>query len=769
MTLAARGTQSLTRISVGVVAPLVLSVAIVSLVFAGYQVRAQAQSMRNDLVRRSEALAETLEESVESDMARHGDSALSHTINRLGHREHIEGIGVFDPFGATLAVTTGLAPDLRGRMQTASTSCHQDSGCHSFFTDHDTLLHLLVQPLEVRDDPAGSLVFVDDASYIAAATQRIWRDTLLHAGLQAMLISLLAVVLIQWTFRTSITRIANWMRSLRIGGTERLTPPRGSSLLGPVAHEAAQMAESLDAARTAAVEEARLREAAESTWTAERLRVSVHAKLQDAPVFVISNREPVMHVRNQGQIQALVPASGVVTALEPVVTACDGTWIASGTGSADREVVDEHDRIRVPPDDPHYTLRRVWLSKDEEQGYYYGFSNEGLWPLCHIAHTRPIFRPEDWQYYESVNQKFAQVALDEMAGLESPIVLIQDYHFALLPRLIKDKRPDARVAIFWHIPWPNPEAFRICPWQRDLLKGLLGADLIGFHIQAHCNNFLESVDRALEARTDWEHFSVNRQGHLTLVRPFPISVAYTEPKPKADLQSDFAATRKKVLADLGINVRFLGVGVDRVDYTKGILERFAAIERFLDENPGYQGDFSFVQVGAPSRTNIKRYHDLVAEVHDEAQRINNRFRSAAARPIVLLERHHDHEEINRFYRAADFCLVTSLHDGMNLVAKEFVAAREDERGALILSTFTGASRELPDALVVNPYDVEQVAVAIRTAIEMSAEDQEVRMARMRRVVREQNIYRWAGNLMSALAEIRIEPAFALAAARANEG
>jgi trehalose 6-phosphate synthase len=463
-----------------------------------------------------------------------------------------------------------------------------------------------------------------------------------------------------------------------------------------------------------------------------------------------------MHVKTANGIQLIIPASGVVTALEPVVVACDGTWIAHGSGSADRELVDSHDRLRVPPENPSYTLRRVWLNKEEDDGYYAGFSNEGLWPLCHIAHTRPVFRPDDWIQYQRVNEKFAQIVLQEMANTESPTVLVQDYHFALLPKLIKEQRPDARVAIFWHIPWPNPEAFRICPWQREVLEGLLGADLIGFHIQAHCNNFLATVDRALEALTDWDRFTVNRQGHVTLVRPFPISVAYIEPKPDAHLKATRAAARQKVLEDLGIDARFLAVGVDRVDYTKGILERFCAIEHFLDENPQYQGEFSFVQVAAPSRTNIKRYSDFLKEVHDEAERINVKFRSSRTRPIVLLERHHDHAEIERYYRAADACLVTSLHDGMNLVAKEFIASRDDERGVLILSAFTGAARELPDALIVNPYDVEQVSAAIRTALEMSAEEQETRMARMRREVREHNIYRWAGNLMAALADIRLE-------------
>ena len=411
-------------------------------------------------------------------------------------------------------------------------------------------------------------------------------------------------------------------------------------------------------------------------------------------------------------MEVSVPPSGLVTALEPVLCACAGTWLAHGNGTADRDNVDRHDRLAVPPDDPRYTLRRVWLTKEEEEGYYYGFANEGLWPLCHIAHTRPIFRAADWKQYQAVNRKFADALLEEMKDSDKPVVLLQDYHFALLPRMIKQKRPDARVAIFWHIPWPNPEGFGICPWQRELVEGLLGADMVGFHIQSHCNNFLQTADRVLESRIDWEHFTVQRLGHRTTVHPFPISVdvADQSSEPSSESASD---GRSALLKNLDVEALFLGVGVDRLDYTKGILERFSAVERFFEKYPRYQGQFTFVQIGAPSRSHLKRYHDLEAEIEAEAGRINWRFQKDKWRPIVLLNRQHSHKEIEPYYKAADLCLVTSLHDGMNLVAKEFVAARNDENGVLILSIFTGAARELRDALQVNPYDVDQTAEAIR--------------------------------------------------------
>jgi alpha,alpha-trehalose-phosphate synthase [UDP-forming] len=482
----------------------------------------------------------------------------------------------------------------------------------------------------------------------------------------------------------------------------------------------------------------------------------VRSRLGDSRLFAVSNREPYSHTRRGKSLEVVVPPSGLVTALEPVLRACDGTWVAHGSGDADREAVDERDCLRVPPEEPRYTLRRVWLTKAEEEGYYYGFANEGLWPLCHIAHTRPTFRASDWEHYQKANLKFAKAVLEEMAGVQQPVLLAQDYHFGMLPRLVKKQRPDARVAIFWHIPWPNPEAFGICPWQRELLDGLLGADLIGFHIQSHCTNFLQTVDRALESRINWEHFTVNRENHRTVVKPFPISVEFAETTGAAPEQESAYVDRITLLRELGVEALFLGVGVDRVDYTKGILERFLAIERMLEKHPTYQGKFTFVQIGAPSRTHIKRYHDLFADVEAESERINWRFQTSKWKPIIFLSRHHSHVEIQRYYRTADLCLVTSLHDGMNLVAKEFVASRCDEQGVLILSRFTGAARELRDALIVNPYDTEQMAEAIRFALEMDPEERRLRMQRMRKLLKEHNVFRWAGNLIAELSEVRLD-------------
>ncbi|MFB3923056.1 MAG: trehalose-6-phosphate synthase [Terriglobia bacterium] len=755
------------RIRQQIILSVIAGVSLVAALFAYVQVRAEKARMRADLQSRAEVLAESLEETVAPLVKKPARNELQRIVERFGNREHLVGVAIYDPAGQVLAQTPGLADRVTKPDGALSAALAENRGRGSFYARGESRQHVFVLPLHAGDSIVGLVAVFHEAAFIDAQTARLWRDTLLRVVAQVLLIVLVIFLVVRWSITRPIASTVSWMRELRAGrGAPAPQMPTGD-LFRPLAQEVTELARSLYEARAAAEEEARLRQEGAALWTPERLRLHVKEKLASNTLFAISNREPYMHIRQGKTVQTVVPASGLVTALEPILRACDGTWIAHGAGEADRETVNASDRLRVPPEGPHYTLRRVWLSKEEEEGYYFGFANEGLWPLCHIAHTRPVFRASDWQHYRDVNGKFAEAALEEMSGVEHPIVLVQDYHFALLPQFIKKARPDARVAIFWHIPWPNAEAFGICPWQRDLLDGLLGADLVGFHIQSHCNNFLETVDRALESRIEWERFAVNRRGHLTFVRPFPISVAFPEPgfaaSPETRLGESNGAPpspyleRAALFKDLGVQAAFMGVGVDRVDYTKGILERFRGVERFLERWPSYVGQFTFVQIGAPSRTHIKRYHDLLAEVEAEADRINWRFRTRDWKPIVFLMRHHSHQEIEPYYRAADICLVTSLHDGMNLVAKEFIAARDDEQGTLILSRFTGAARELRDALVVNPYDAEQLAEAIRFALEMDPEERRARMQRMRRVVRERNIYRWAANLITELSEIRLDP------------
>ncbi|HYL93280.1 MAG TPA: trehalose-6-phosphate synthase [Alphaproteobacteria bacterium] len=745
-------------LSLRLIVSLILCVTAVSLLSSYFEVRAEKRSLRRELERRADVLAESLAGNVVPYMDRRSPRELQRIVERFSNREHLAGVAVFDSQSAPIALPSGLPKPSSSELNAVTRAIAEGQGQSRFVRDGDLDIHIYAMPLRAHDEIVGGIAIVHDARYIDAQSARMWRQSFLRVLVQVLLIASIIVLIVRLSVAGPIARAAQWMSALRTG---RATASRSDlldlDLLRPLAHEMATFAESLAAARTAAATEAQLRDAADSYWTAERLSAHVRGKLNGSRLFVISNREPYSHVRQGKTVHAVVPASGLVTALEPVLCAADGKWIAHGNGEADRETVDANDCLRVPPNDPKYTLRRVWLSKDEEEGYYYGFANEGLWPLCHIAHTRPIFRASDWESYLKVNQKFAAAALHEMAGTPQPVLLVQDYHFAPLARMIKKQRPDARIAIFWHIPWPNPEAFGICPWQRELLDGLLGADLIGFHIQAHCTNFMQTVDRALECRIDWDHGAITREDHQTTVKPFPISVEFSEvasrtPSPQESMRLE----RATLLRDLGVDATFLGVGVDRVDYTKGIPERLLAVERLLERHPEYQGKFTLVQIAAPSRMHIKRYHDLMAEVEAQAEKINWRFQTGKWKPIVFLKRQHSHVEIQRYYRSADLCLVTSLHDGMNLVAKEFVAARHDEHGVLILSRFTGAARELRDAILVNPYDIERTSEAIRLALIMEPAERAARMRSLRKTVKEQNVYRWAGNLLADLCEVRTE-------------
>ncbi len=726
------------------------SLVVISISFSYYQVYREKLNLKSELQRKADLLGDSLEATLAPLMGSQAD--LQRVADRLANKDHVAGIAVYDRNGARLAMTSGLSGAAADHEVVLREAMARNADFSQFLRASGNWMQVYAVPLHHGNAQAGALVIVHDANYIRLQLRRAWADMLMRLLIQISFIAFTTAFVIHRVVLRPMASTASWMRALRTGrGAISENVPQ-SEVFREVTNEAASMALTLASARASAEQEARLRQANDSSWTAQRLCVHLGNKLQSARLFIASNREPYMHVRKGKAIETVVPASGLVTALEPVLRACDGTWVAHGSGDADMQTVDARNRLRVPPDDPRYTLRRVWLTKEEEAGYYLGFANEGLWPLCHIAHTRPTFRAEDWEYYKSVNAKFADALLEEMAGVQNPVVVVQDYHFALLPRLLKQQRPDARVGIFWHIPWPNPEAFGICPWQREVLEGLLGADLIGFHIQMHCDNFLETVNSALEARVEWERFAVNREGHLTTVRPYPISVVF--PEAPAEL-TPFHIHQAELLKQNNAEALYLGVGVDRVDYTKGILERLHAVERFLEKYPNYQGKFSFVQIGAPSRTNIKRYADFAAEVRSEAARINARFGRGKWQPILFRDRHHTHAEVDRFYRAADFCLVTSLHDGMNLVAKEYLAARHDEDGVLILSPFTGASRELNDALIVNPYDTDQLADAIHTALEMDASERRARMRRMRSSVRYNNVFRWAGSLIGELCDMRV--------------
>jgi trehalose 6-phosphate synthase len=764
---------------------LITGITLVSVASTYFDVLAHKLTLRRELERRTVWLGTSLQLDMEQAVAKGRIADMSAQTAQLRSRDDLLGLALYDAHGTLLAFAG--PGDLFKELPQGVLDKSIQKGMNSAAFGHDPDRQWLEEaiPLNSSGKMTGVLVILEDAGYIRAEGAAVWRRSFWRIVAFVVLIVGVTLLMVRWFLLRPMTRAVERLRRVRMGhgdaGAEGATE---MNLFRPLAREVETMAESLAAARASAAAEARLRDEGEHYWTAERLAVHVRGRHGSSQIFVVSNREPYMHVRQGRETVCVVPPSGLVTAIEPVLRACDGVWLAHGSGNADGLMVDAFDRLRVPPDDPRYTLRRVWLTSEEEQGYYDGFANEGLWPLCHIAHTRPIFRASDWEQYQRVNERFAEALLEEMEGSADPMVFVQDYHFALLPRLVKAARPDARVALFWHIPWPNPEAFGICPWQAELLDGLLGADLIGFHIPLHCNNFLSTVDRVLESRTDREHMTCRRHGHTTTVRPYAVSVALDGTRPKTSLNvtglnvtglnvtgrnltglkrtgrdgAGWGPVCEELLAEYGVRCETLVLGVDRMDYTKGIVERLMAIERLLEEHPWHRERMTMVQIAAPSRSRIPSYVELRERVESTVERINLRFETPHWRPIVLIERQCSHAEVDHWYRAADLCLVTSLHDGMNLVAKEYLAARDDEDGVLVLSKFTGAAVELRDALLVNPYDVEGVAEAIHHGLEMSRGERRMRMQRMRRHVMEHNVYRWAANILGDLRELRIENA-----------
>ncbi|MCC6667614.1 MAG: trehalose-6-phosphate synthase [Polyangiaceae bacterium] len=596
-------------------------------------------------------------------------------------------------------------------------------------------VHVSALPLDLDGRRLGFVVLVHDLSFLNRREATMQRFLIGAFALLAMSASALTFLATRWAFR-------RWSNELRSElESQAPTRPEFRPLIGDVRALVERVVSERDAELDA------------GEWNPQRLKQTLQRHLHGERIIVVANREPYIHERAaDGSTRVVNPASGLVTALEPVMRACSGVWVGHGSGSADRETVDAHDRVRVPPGEESYSIRRVWLGEAEEHGYYYGFANEGLWPLCHIAHTRPVFRAGDFEQYSAATRKFVEAVASEVDS-DDPIILVQDYHLALAPKLIRERLPKATVLTFWHVPWPNAERFGICPWRKELLEGLLGSSIVGFHTQAHCNNFFDSVDRYLEARIDRELSAVVRGGHRTFVRPYPISVEWPVHW-LADLPPA-ARCHQNVAERFGLKEdTLIGVGVDRLDYTKGVEERLLAVERLLELHPEHRGRFTFIQVAAPSRTLIERYRQLNDAVVALAERINQRFGADGYRPVILLHEHHQPPQVFELYRAADVVYVSSLHDGMNLVAKEFVAAREDEGGVLVLSQFTGAAQEMPEALLVNPYDIEQAATALGAALHMSTEEQRQRMRALRRHIAEFNVYRWAGRMLVDAARLR---------------
>lgn len=727
------------RLSFRFIVPLALALAAIAYAVVPLVDQFTLKWFVRDLEMRAALITNTIQEPLQA-LVREGSRVkVLGFLNRITQDERLFALGYCDVNRGLLYKTVAFP----NTLNCSDPGSDQNTG-HGQLVKHGRgLIHVAVNPVEDEGTPYGYLVMVHDMSFVERRSEDTKKYVFyLFVGIGAI-ISLITVVIAEWSWRGWVAGLKSLIRGETFGPTaNEVQMPE----LRPVARDLQALIKDLESER-------RSRDESQVNWSAETLRGILRDDLKGEEILIVSNREPYIHLRHNDRIEVRRPASGLVTAMEPVMRACSGTWIAHGSGDADRDAVDAHDHVMVPPDKPAYRIRRVWLTQEEEAGYYYGFSNEGLWPLCHIAHTRPTFRSGDWSAYVEVNRKFAEVVVAE-AKAEDPIILVQDYHFALLPRMLRSRLPHATIITFWHIPWPNAEVFGICPWREELLDGLLGSSILGFHTQFHCNNFLETVDRYVEARTDRETFTISYGGEQTAVHRYPISIDW--PLASKAMEKSVEECRAEIRRNNGFAPdALLGVGVDRLDYTKGILERFIAVERLLELEPQWIGKFVFVQIAAPSRSSIDEYQNLDARVRALARRINERFARDGYEPICLKVEHHEADAVYEYYRAADLCFVSSLHDGMNLVAKEFAAARDDERGVLLLSQFAGASRELTEALIVNPYNVDQCAAALHLALTMPQAEQRARMHSMRGLIQEFNVYRWAGRMLLDAAQMRM--------------
>lgn len=717
------------------VAPVIVVLGLVTLAAAPFARSVVEQWSRSDVEARSRLVYNSIRGSVVRALADNDNARLGAILEGVTQDERILAIGLCDQRGA-LRSATSLMP------QTFSCQKVARSEGESFSRIVNDGRQVLVGAFPfVTRDHRTYLVVLHDLSFIEARSGRAQTYVIAALGGIALLVAAMASVVVALLLRGWMASLRKAVDNVREGRVAGDAHDQGSQ----VDLQIQKLLKALDMGKTPT-------EAAEAEWTPQSLSELLGDALPGAEVIIVSNREPYINNWSDGKVVLQTPASGVVSALEPVMRACGGTWIAHGSGSADPDTVDANDRIAVPPDDPAYTLRRVWITDEEQDGYYYGLANEGLWPLCHIAFVRPVFRESDWQTYVRINERFAEAVARE-ARTEDPIVLVQDYHFALAPRMIRERLPKATIIAFWHIPWPNAETFGICPWKEDIIEGLLGASIIGFHTQFHCNNFVETVDRFVESRIDREHHTVSLHGHETMIRPYPISIAW--PSKALETQPSVEDSRRAIRKSFGLSEdSMLALGIERFDYTKGILDRMQSIDLLLQNYPSWKGRFTFIQVAAPTRSKLPSYNALQHDARELAAEINARHSEDGYQPIRLIIRHHEPAEVFALFRAADVCIVSSLHDGMNLVAKEFVAARDDERGVLVLSSFTGASREMSEALMVNPYDASQMADALDAALRMPLSEQRERMRLMRQQVREQNVYRWAGRMLIDAARIR---------------
>ncbi len=715
--------------------PTLIAVSILAFFGVPYVDRILAEWFRSDVDLRAQLVAHSMEGSLTDFLERDDQAGLAAYLAAITTDERLMAIVLCGDGARTLFKTDRTPVEIK-------CSVLRDIGERgsSIVKLTDGSVEVSSFPMGRANDTSVTALIVHDLSFIDRRQSSARNYVLALAGVAASVLALFLGFVFWLLIRRWVNELVSDIRGRRFLDDARSEP--GSR---PLLTQIRRVLREVETTQ-------RLEIDFHENWTPQALQQVVRDHLGAPEVFIVSNREPYIHNATPSGPVVQVPASGMVTALEPIMRACSGTWIAHGSGTADRLVVDSHDRVRVPPEDPSYSLRRVWLSAEEEQGFYYGFANEGVWPLCHLAYVRPAFREADWQHYQAVNRKFADVAAAESRS-KDPLILVQDYHFALLPRLLRERKPAATIALFWHIPWPNAETFGVCPWKQQILTHMLAADILGFHTRYHCQNFLATVDRFLECQIDHGHMTVTLGGRVCRVVPYPISIEWP-PRWLATLPS-VSASRESVRARHGIgNNVCLGLGVERWDFTKGIVERFLALEALLEKDRGTRGRITLLQVAAPTRSKLPAYQALQTQTLSEAARINEKFGTNDWKPIVLIDHHLEPREVFELFRAADFCIVNSLHDGMNLVAKEFVASRDDQDGVLILSTFAGASRELPEALLVNPFDVSETAAAMRTAMQMGRDERRERMKLMRRTVKENNVYRWAGRMLMDAAQMR---------------
>ena len=733
--------------------PILVIISVAFTIFGIIHVRVEEEKQMDEIRRKAIAVNESLGLSARHILLNNDLKSARALTESFQRRERLQGCVIYDTSGKVVAVTERIADWGNTRKPYIETILEEKSprGALEKFGNYSAYSY--VRPIFDDDGHILGLVeVVYDTSYVLTTLASIWKR------LSITLISLLVVIVLimlliqRQIFILPIIHLTEWFQHFQRGETNSPHSIKQVDELGKLASEVEQVALSLRIARKVVSEKASERLDKEELWTVSKLRDTIQARMGENALYMVSNREPYMHTINEvtGKAECIQPAGGVVTAIDPIMRACGGMWIAHGSGNADRQFVNSKDKLGVPPEDDRYILKRVWLSKEEEEGYYYGFSNEGWWPLCHITHTRPIFRESDWQEYIKVNRKFADSVLEELPA-NPPFIFIQDYHFTLIAKMIKEKRPDATIALFWHIPWPNPEVFSTCPYQEQILEGMLACDLIGFHVQMHCNNFLDTANRLLESRVDTETSKVIRFGKETSIKSFPISV---DDNSCHDISPEDSGRLEVIRKEFDLENTIVAIGVDRIDYTKGLTERILAIDRFLEKYPEHKKKFVFIQIAAPSRTHIKRYHDFAGEVDELVEKTNWKHSDGNWKPIIYLKRHFSQEEIRPYYMIADICIVSSLHDGMNLVAKEYVATKKDLDGTLILSRFTGASKELTQAILINPYSIEEFADSIRLAVEMPAEEKSSRMTQMRNTIRTNNVYKWAGNIITELASLR---------------